>query len=157
MAPVLLRRKTNIITGAVALAIVIALLLESFRISHSNSVSDPGPAAYPQFVLILMAICAVGIMLTPEAKRSDKESSPRDWKIVAVILAVIAVYTTLLVAIGYLVATAIFAVVLAFLAGERRWWILAIYGVVIPTVLYVGFSVYLSISLPMGPWEELIS
>lgn len=96
-------------------------------------------------------------MLTPDTKMEDKDGSPRNWKIVAVILAVIAVYTTLLVAIGYLVATAAFAVVLAFLAGERRWWILAIYGVVIPAVLYVVFSVYLSISLPMGPLEELIS
>ena len=73
-------RKNNTIVGAVFLAFVAICFIASLQISNPSTSSDPGPGAYPQFVLVLLAICAIGVMMTPDDKTPD--SQPRDWRYV---------------------------------------------------------------------------
>lgn len=148
-------KRQNVVIGVVSLAVIAALLFESTRIAVTQGSSDPGPAAYPQFILALLAVCAVGIILTPDDRTPDDQ--PRSWKVVALVLASIALYIVLLATIGYIVSTVIFVLIMGLLAGERRWWLLAVYSLGIALILYFVFSNYLSISLPMGLLEELIS
>lgn len=148
-------KKQNVVIGVVSLAIIAALLFESTRIGVAQGGSDPGPAAYPQFVLALLAVCAIGIIITPDDK--DTDSQRRDWRIVVAVLAVIGLYIALLGTIGYILATVIFVLIMTFLSGERRWWLLGAYSLGIALALYFVFSNYLSIALPMGFIEEMIS
>lgn len=148
-------KRQNVLIGAVSLAVVAALLFESTRIAVSPGNSDPGPAAYPQFILALLALCAVGIIATPDDRAEEEQT--RSWKVVALVLASVGIYIALLATIGYILSTVIFVLMVTLLTGERRWWLLALYSLGIALTLYFVFSNYLSIALPMGRIEELIS
>lgn len=148
-------KRQNVMIGVVALAVIAALLFESARISVTPGASDPGPAAYPQFILALLAICAVGVIVTPADGTADDQ--PRSWKVVILVLASIGLYIGLLATVGYILSTVVFVLIMAQLSGERRWWLLAVYSVGIALVLYFVFSNTLSIALPEGFIEELLT
>lgn len=148
-------KRQNVMIGVVSLAAIAALLFESMRIGVAQGGSDPGPAAYPQFILALLAICAVGIIITPDDSTPDAQQ--RDWRIVALVLATIGLYIFMLATIGYIVSTVVFVAVMALLSGERRWWLLSVYSLGVALSLYFIFTNYLSITLPRGLVEELLS
>lgn len=146
--------KKNIIVGTVFLAFVAICFMASLSISNPSTSSDPGPAAYPQFVLVLLALCAVGVILTPDDKTPD--SQPRDWRYVVAVFGTILGYVILLSTVGYILATLLFVSTMLLLAGERRVPVIAIYSVVLPLALFYVFSEYLSIALPSGLIEGFI-
>lgn len=147
-------RKKNIIVGAVFLAFVAICFMASLQISNPSTSSDPGPGAYPQFVLALLAVCAVGVLLTPDDTTPDNQ--PRNWRYVVAVFGAILGYVILLATVGYILATLIFVTAMLFLAGERRPHVIAIYAVALPLALFYIFSGYLSIALPGGLIEELL-
>lgn len=147
-------RKNNITVGVVFLAFIAICFMASLQISNPSTSSDPGPGAYPQFVLALLAICAVGVMVTPDDRTPD--SQPRDWKYVIAVFGAILAYVIMLATIGYLLATLVFVTGMLLLAGERRWYVITLYAVVLPLALFYVFSGYLSIALPGGFIEEML-
>lgn len=147
-------RKNNTIVGAVFLAFVAICFIASLQISNPSTSSDPGPGAYPQFVLVLLAICAIGVMMTPDDKTPD--SQPRDWRYVLSVFGAILGYVILLGTVGYILATVLFVTAMLLLAGERRWHVIGLYAIALPVALFYVFSGYLSIALPGGFIEEML-
>ncbi len=147
-------RRPNVWLGGATLAFVAGSLYESTRISVTGSSSDPGPAAYPQLILVAIGICGLVIMLARPEPVGEQQR--RSWATVAGVLGGLVLYVFCLQFIGYIVSTIIFLVLMLILAGERRWGIGLLYAAGISFGLYFVFSTYLSVSLPIGLVEELL-
>lgn len=147
-------RRSNLIVGVIFLVFIAACLVASLQIKAPASGSDPGPAAYPQFVLALLAVCAIGLILTPAD--NPEASQQRRWPMVVAVFAMLAGYVLLLAVLGYLLATICFVAGMVLLSGERRWPVLTVYALVLPLGLYYIFSGYLNIALPFGVLEAIL-
>lgn len=151
-------RAASRVTGIVFLAVTALGFAGLTTIPASESPSDPGPGGYPLFVLVLMALCALGLVIRPGARPEEPEDGiKRDWKYVAVVLLSLAVYAGVVTFTGFILSTFLLTAALLWFAGKRKPLILVTYPVILSFALYYVFNVYLSVALPRGPLEGLIS
>lgn len=149
-----LQMRPNMIASVVILTIVIAAFVASFDVLDTSGSSDPGPAAYPRFVLVMIAICAALLFFVHDDE--DGEVQPRNLKVVFTLLGLLALYIFLLPITGYILATILFVLCALWLAGERRPLVLGLYSILFAIVIYLVFSNYLNIVLPSGFVEEML-
>ncbi len=115
----------------------------------------PGPGFLP--FLIALGIVGSGIALIVSAIRGAN-SAPRavnwprlsGWARVGMLLGAMALSFVLLEALGFLVVTALFMVVMIYCLGERSWRMLATVPVLSSAALYGVFAVWLRVPLPKG-------
>lgn len=65
-------------------------------------------------------------------------------------------YVLLLPFLGFFLGTVIWMFSLAYLTGERRWWVLISFTGIVTIISYVIFWVFLGVSLPIGTVEKVI-
>lgn len=150
-------RVTARVTGIVFLAVTALGFVGAVLIPSPESSSDPGPSGYPLFVLTLMALCALGLLISPGTTAGTDEETERDWKQVAFVLVCLALYAAVVSFAGFIVSTALFTAALLFFADKRKPLVLIAYPIVLSVALYYIFNIYLSVALPSGPLERLIS
>lgn len=79
-------------------------------------------------------------------KNLDREKAVR----VVSVVAVMAIYVAVLGLLGFVISTLLFAGVVLFIMGERKWYKLVGIPLVLALFLYVVFRLALSIPLPTG-------
>jgi putative tricarboxylic transport membrane protein len=116
-----------------------------------------GPAFFPTIVGIgLLGLGAVFLVRTtvrPDetlGRQAAREEAATHWPTVTVALAVLVIYAFALEALGYVVATVIFFVVMARVLGSRHTVRDAAIAVALSLLLYLGFTQVLGIRLPAG-------
>ena len=141
------------VVAASALVLFAALAaFESARLLPFGAVRNPGPGFFPWWVSLalgLLALVVLGHSLMKGREPEKTEVGGRLLKVVGV-LALLAVYSLGLDAIGYPIAT--FAVVLFMLrVTEPHRWPLAL-GIALLAAggSYVLFAVWLGVPLPAG-------
>ena len=94
--------------------------------------------------------------MAPEESELADPTQHLNLKRVGILLASVIGFAVLLDPLGYLIAAplAFFGLLLAF--GARRWWVMALVAVVLPTLIYLFFSKTLGIYLPVGPFEGIL-
>lgn len=147
--------KINGITATIILAVVVACFIASFQVMDTSGSSDPGPAAYPRLVLVVIGACAIGMFFEKDEQKGALFTRQQLISVGSVLLA-LAVYILLLPALGYILATSLFVGVLVVLAGERRALVVALYAIVFSLAMYFVFSEFLSIVLPRGIVEGIL-
>lgn len=145
------------ILGAAILGLGLVVLYESFQIRQSGGYSAVGPRFFPLVVavglLVLSLIFLLRTTLIPDldlGQLAAAEESTTHWQSVGLIIAALVTYAYALQLLGYVVATALFVPVVAWLLGSRNLVRDLIIGVGIALVVYIGFTRFLGVRLPAG-------
>jgi putative tricarboxylic transport membrane protein len=156
--------KGELTFAGLLLALGIFVLIEAATIPIPVASSNVGPRFMPYFTGALLTIAAVwsiieifrGQSVAPEESELADPAERFSWKNVAFLVGSVLVFILLLDPIGYLLATpiAFFGLLLAF--GARRWWVMAIVSVVMPTLIFLFFNGVLGIRLPTGPFAGIL-
>ncbi len=108
-----------------------------------------GPRAFPLLVFSLLAVCAVGLMVS---KRPATVWAPPPVLLrIGVMFLVVLAYAFLFDKLGFIIATALMTVPLARFFGGT-WMKSVIGGVALGVVLFLLFDRVLDVALPVGFW-----
>ena len=108
-----------------------------------------GPRAFPMLVFSLLAICAVGLIIS---KRPETVWAPPPvLRRIGMMFLVILVYALLFDKLGFIISTALMTIPLAFFFGGT-WKQAVVGGVVMGVVMFLLFDRVLDVVLPTGYW-----
>ena len=149
------------LAGLALLALGIAALVATTRIpSARDGWAVDGPRFLPFAASVLLIVLAIGFLVRtvvrPDfelARFAAEESAQTHWPTPAVVLAALGAYATLLMPLGYALATALFFTTTARILGSRHLARDAVAGVVLGVVLSYAFTRWLGVRLPVGPWR----
>ncbi|HKI63632.1 MAG TPA: tripartite tricarboxylate transporter TctB family protein [Burkholderiales bacterium] len=161
--------KRDFLLGAVLVILFLAIFFWVIPTQIPAIVAHPlahalAPSFMPSIVTLIVAV--LGFLIAVRAWRSavtDAAAPPQeivdgtteDWRRAAVFRTASALvasfaYVFLLDAIGALSSAVSITVILVLLAGERRWRIVVVTGIVVPTVIYLVFTQIAAAPLPRG-------
>jgi len=106
------------------------------------------PERFPRLVLGVMVVLT-GLMVYQAGRRAPKVRKPIP-PMVYLSAGLLVLFVIAISLIGTIAAMAVFCVALAYLWGERRFWVLGIFALVFPAVVYVLFSQLLEVRFPAG-------
>lgn len=115
----------------------------------------PGSGWLPLILGIIMLLLA-GLLLVAASRRPATADSPVSWPTGTglvnnvAILGSLAVSAAILPALGYLLATFAFLLVLLLILGRYSWWFATLTASISTAVLYWVFKIWLGIPLPTG-------
>ena len=150
-----MRRGEMVISGGMALLAVAFFSLATFT-QEINPI-DPGPAAYPRLVSLLLFAFSIGqVFLSWKggSPAADKRSGGT-WEKAATInryslgtLALSILYVGLFNKASYLITTTVFILALMFLGGVRKWLVLLGVALCYSLATYYLFGEILMVPLP---------
>ena len=161
-------RHTDAIVGAVTLAVGGYALHGALDLAYFYS-GAPGPGFFPRYlalVLILLGGAQLVQALLPRpspagrgsqeqasvtAEKTTETPAPRRYLRVAGIGAGWIVSVGLIDTVGFLIAMILLVLYLSFVIDGKRGWKPVVLALVMPTLIYLGFSRFLQIPLPTGP------
>ncbi|WP_432536441.1 tripartite tricarboxylate transporter TctB family protein [Kineococcus arenarius] len=159
--------------GSFAMAAVVTgfalYLTYGLVVMDANEGGDggPGPRFFPVLVLVLAWVVAVGLALDAVRERrrarprgaapesgagagDDRPTAPTDWRSVALVAGTFAVFTAVLVPLGWLIAgTWLFWGTAQALGSRRRLFDLGV-ALAVASVVQLAFGAGLGLNLPAG-------
>lgn len=106
---------------------------------------------YTQWLLILLGLCAFYILLqTWNKKIEDKTFGKINLRRILIILLLLILYTIGLYFIGYFPMTVFFITFSLILLGNRKWLDILLTNLILLSLMYILFIVFLKIKLPIG-------
>ena len=146
--------RAGIVISLALLAVAAVLVIDALRI-QANVVYGLGPQAMPIIVAIGLAILAAGNLVNA-IRGADAEREDMDFRPVLLILAGLAVMIAIIgLGGGFIPAMMVLFAATATAFGRRAIVTDLVIGFVLATVIYLGFSKLLTLSLPAGPLERL--
>jgi putative tricarboxylic transport membrane protein len=151
-----------------ALAVIIFGLLvvwQTTQIRLTPAYSKVGPRVIPYIVgggLVVIGVwlgveALTGRSAAPSTESEDADPAlPTDWRTVGLLALALLAYLLLLERAGFVIASAVLFVAAAYAMGSRRFGRDIVTGVVMATVLYVGFTRGLDLQLPAGVLAGLL-
>jgi putative tricarboxylic transport membrane protein len=147
------RRDAVAATALLLFAAVAAV--ESLRLLPFGVVRNPGPAFFPWWTSLTLAVLSIVLLVQALAGRAQsRDAAGGRWSRVAGLLAALAVYSLVLEPVGYPIAT--FALVLFMLrvTEPTRWPVALATALLASGGTYLVFAVWLSVPLPAGPFAR---
>lgn len=141
------------VIAVVLLAVALTLFVTTLGFPPPGQSFDPGTAALPRLVAVVLAALSVALLLAPERRAV----LPHRQGLVPLggILALTLLYALLLEPLGFPLITTAFVVAALLLIGVRRPLPIALTSVGLAAGLYLVFSVLLDVYLPLGPLEGI--
>lgn len=143
----------NITFAIFMLAIAAVFFFYADTFSMLPGQTDIGPSAFPKVICILLAICAVIIIITEIIKKDGEKVRLFNWKIFAGI-ATAAAYYFLLKPVGFVLCSivAVFVMELLMLNEpfKKAWPIVVSVAVIGPVMIQIIFGTLLKVPLPAG-------
>jgi putative tricarboxylic transport membrane protein len=149
--------------GVVAFGVLIVWQTTLIRLTPAYA--TVGPRVIPFIVGgglivlgVLLAIAALtGRTTAGSAASEDADPTlPTDWRTVALLALALVAYLVLIEPAGFIVASAVLFAGAAFAMGSRHYARDIVIGIVLATVLYLGFSRGLGLRLPPGILQGII-
>ncbi|THJ65858.1 tripartite tricarboxylate transporter TctB family protein [Arthrobacter echini] len=170
-AHALVRQETRPGAGMLGLriaAVVILLgaavvLIDAIRISISGGFGPQQPGFFPLIVGIGLVGFGVAFLVRSTLKpdralveQADEEHRDTHWRTLWTVVVALLVYVAVLDPLGYIIATSIFFVGIARVAGSRRLIRDVIIAVLFSAAVYFGFTELLGVRLPDGLLETVL-
>jgi hypothetical protein len=136
-------------------AIAGVICLQSFRLDL-GMVSRPGPGFMPFVAGAIIALLGGALFLQTIVMRRESEVKEEkiafNFKSLIKLLSIFGVYTIVLYPLGYLISTFLLMLALFSIGKEKRkWWLIRIVApLVVTTMSYLIFRVWLQCPLPKG-------
>lgn len=147
--------RRDAVAAAALLLFAAVAAVESLRLLPYGTVHNPGPAFFPWWTSVALAILSI-VSLAQTLARGPAPRGAEDTRSgrVAGLLAALAVYSLVLDSLGYPIAT--FALVLFMLrvTDPARWPVALATAVLAAGGTYLVFAVWLAVPLPPGPFAR---
>jgi len=147
--------KTNLVTG-IAMGLFSAISLYIMPTQVKNPAYDsgvPSPRIIPGLCLGIILFFSVVLIIESLVFKKEKIVE-FDWskeKPAILLIALMCVYTALIIWIGYILASAVVFCFILFYCGERKWPIY-VFTVAAAVGIYFLFTGVFHVSLPGGPF-----
>ncbi len=145
---------------AVCLLIIAAVLAYAVSdISAAVQYSRVGPQAFPIVMIVALMMCGAAFVWQAfnGGWRTAEEREEVDWPGFALVGLGILVMSYTMRIIGFIPAGSLLFIMVAFGFGSRRIVLNILAAVILTTVVFVGLTRGLTISLPEGPVEHFFS
>lgn len=146
-------KKANIVVAAIFF--VIGIFIFSSTAAYNYAIAtDPGPAAWPRFLAILLILLSVLMVIegfVGEKYRDNNEAIVwwnADMKRVYATMGTFLGFAVLLHYCGFIIASLIFIPAIMRILGETKWWKLILTDVCITFGVYILFGIILRVHLP---------
>jgi hypothetical protein len=156
----------GLIESLVVVALSLVGMVDAWRLSGVVRGGGPyhdviGPDRYLGVISVGLLVCGVLNLVSslkrpgrPEIRRGEGGGS--QVTLVTVVIFVLVIYTLLIPALGYLLATSIFFPVIYFLFGVRSWLKSVVIGLSTAAFFYAIFEYFAEIPLPKGLLENIL-
>jgi putative tricarboxylic transport membrane protein len=147
--------RRDAVAAAALLLFAAVAAVESLRLLPYGAVRNPGPAFFPWWTSLTLAIFSTVLLARTLAGHAGRRGAEGGrWVKVAGLLAALAVYALVLDSIGYPIAT--FALVLFMLrvTEPAPWPVALAIALLAAGGTYLVFAVWLSVPLPAGPFAR---
>jgi len=126
----------------------VGLIAASLGLPSPRDSNDPGLAAMPQVVGVLLIVLAALNLSRPTAE----DPLPGGWAAgrVGGVLIMLVAYSFLMPHVGFIASTTVFVAGVLVIGGVRRTWVLVSYAASLGLAVYFLFDQGLSVALPRG-------
>jgi putative tricarboxylic transport membrane protein len=149
-------RQGRLIATGVMLAFCLFALWQALLLSLTDRLG-PGPGFFPFWLALIGAVLAVALLFTTfrePVEPADAEvrvlpygPGARRWFAIVALLAAAAAAMEI---VGFRLAMFVFNVTLVIALGERRWWLIALFGALGSFGVHYVFTTWLDVLLPDG-------
>ena len=163
---------SNLIGGLIFLAIGIWALVKTYSFQGIKN-AYVQPALFPQImaiglIIFAAAVCLISVYKLMTMNEDDDWASPapsinilknKGIQGAAIVMALCVLYVALFNTLGYVVCSAIIAIVIMYLIGKRNPTVMLLVGILVPLCMWAIFYKILSVNIPMGvlqPLKDLI-
>lgn len=134
------------------LGISIYASIESLRLGIGTA-RNPGMGFMPFIVSLILGILSLVLFTKATFTQEQSSRSPfagSFWKRVLFVIAVLAAYSSLMPIAGYLISTFFLMILLFYVIGKLRWWVIIASSFLATFGTYMIFSVLLNLQFPKG-------
>lgn len=145
---------TDRIFAAVLLAVTIGYAVIAFTVISAPFQYDPlGPESWPQILSIVAILCLLYILWRPDAVTMDLTRSV--WFRLGAAVAMLLAYGRLYEPLGFVIATILFATIMALMLSAPRWGAVA-FGVAAGVLGWLLCVTVMDLNLPEGAVVEAL-
>lgn len=146
-------KKLNIIFSTIVIAVSAYFFFYADAFKTLPGQREIGPAAFPKAVCAALIVCSVILIIT-EVRKENKEKAELFNLKVLISFAAVAVYFLLLNSLGFIFdSILIIFLMMMLLLNEpfkKAWPLVVSVSILAPVILYVIFSSFLKVPLPVG-------
>lgn len=150
--------KLGVRIAAVVLLVAAGIILyDAISISERGGLAPGEPGFFPMAVGVGLVVTSVLFLLRTTVwpdhdlfEHAGEEQSETHWLTVWLVIAALVAYAFVVQPVGYIIATAVFFVGVAWLAGSRKWIRDVIVAVLFSVAVYFLFTEVFGIRLPPG-------
>ena len=158
-------RWSELLLAAALIVIGIVILIQTQDIRVVRAMSQVSPRAIPN--LVGACLIAVGLWYALDIVRNpnilsggeDDEDvdvdAPTDWKVLGLIAVALAAFALLMKPAGFIIASAALFTISSTAMGSRKLPLNALIGLIVATIIYIGFDIWLGVRLPGGITESI--
>jgi putative tricarboxylic transport membrane protein len=143
-------RPVRIIAAIVLVVLSATFLVGVFDIRSPKGLDPAGPRFFPLLVTSAWLLLSLGYLAEGLRSPRTANKADRSWFEPVAVSALLLLYAFLVVALGYLIATALLFFAAARVLGSRQVVRDIIVAVVLSVIVYIAFTQFLDISLPEG-------
>ncbi len=137
------------------LGLVLLVFIIPWQIAYVEG-GYPQPRFFPNIIAGLMVVLGICLFVTglrkdKNTKLEDQETYtfvPRETRLVLLTLLIVVIYVAALNFISYIPATMIFLAVMMLLYGQRKPLRIILVAVILPIIIYLGFTYGLQLRMP---------
>ena len=134
--------------NAIRITSVIIIIFSAY-FYHLTLRFPAGAAMLPRGLLILLALCAVGLLVRSIMGKGGNESlGIKNYGRLLMGTSLLVLYILGINAIGYYIASSLFVILVTLLLGYRKWHYIAIAAIGFSVAVYVVFEYALKIPMP---------
>lgn len=147
-------RNSDRISGLFWLAVSLFMCFKSFQVGV-GTIRSPGAGFLPFWAGVILALLTVFLITKDLTHKEDSgQEIPigrvGDWVRILLFFLFVCLYVFFLQRIGYLLSTFGLMFCLLGMSEKTRWWIRALFSLIISTATYLVFNSWLGVQLPAG-------
>ena len=152
-------KKRDIIYGLLMLATGVFAFIYSGQYNNVIGLGSgsTGGGLFPRIASGGLILTSLVVLINALRGKSDEEEKePIKWIEFLITLGMLAAFYLLLRPLGFILTSALATAALMFRLGCRKWWVIALYSVIMPTVIFCIFYYGMYVSLPLGILRDII-
>lgn len=149
--------------AVVILAGAVVVLVDAISIALDGGIGPQQSGFFPMIVGLGLIIFGLAFLVRTTVwpdpvlmEHVSEEHREIHWVTLWLGVAGLVAYALLLDPLGYIIATFLFILALAWVTGSRHWIRDILVGILFPTAVYFGFTELLGVRLPAGLLEAVL-